>query len=238
MHDPMTVAFDIKSPFKSKPSASWPKGYRSTIVTIWHKDPCRDGSDDSCGWFMRVRHGDDSVREKIRKSIAFNWDDEHHGMFDADGKPRFSTIAIALNFFRFAAGEFFDHDWRKVDRFMRRNLYEIMSFAENAVDSLHAPIVGKYGPTPRDERINGMADCLYGWILRADRPWWKHPRWHVWHWRIQIHPLQRTWQWLFDRCAMCGGRFKFHEGRLGNWDGDRCWHFRCDMSKKDEGEGR
>lgn len=117
MHDPMTVAFEIRSPFRDKPSEMFPEGYRRHFITIWHKDPCRDGSDDSCRWFGGV-----------------------------------------------------------------------------------------------------------------DRPWWRHPRWHVWHWRIQIHPLQRTWQWLFDRCAMCGGRFKFYEGRLSSWDGGRCWHFKCDTS--------
>lgn len=37
MHDPMTVAFEIPRP--------WP------LVTVWHVDPERDGTDDSCDWF-------------------------------------------------------------------------------------------------------------------------------------------------------------------------------------------
>src|SRR6185369_11968379 len=28
----------------------WDTGYRETFITIWHKDPECDGSDDSCGW--------------------------------------------------------------------------------------------------------------------------------------------------------------------------------------------
>ncbi len=48
MHDPMTVAFEILSPFREKPSVLFPHGYRAAVVTIWHKDPERDGSDDSC----------------------------------------------------------------------------------------------------------------------------------------------------------------------------------------------
>lgn len=50
MHDPMTVAHEIKSPFSGKPDKFSPKGRRNTLVTIWHVDPERDGSDDSCGW--------------------------------------------------------------------------------------------------------------------------------------------------------------------------------------------
>lgn len=56
MHDPSTVAFDIKYPWRQRPSQLWPKGYRSTFITIWHEDPmdftgkCRGRSDDSCGW--------------------------------------------------------------------------------------------------------------------------------------------------------------------------------------------
>lgn len=36
-------------------------------------------------------------------------------------------------------------------------------------------------------------------ILRA----W---RWHVWHWRIQIHPVQQLRRRVLTRCAWCGGR--------------------------------
>jgi len=228
MHDPMTVAFDIKSPFKSKPSASWPKGYRSTIVTIWHKDPCRDGSDDSCGWFMRARHGDEAVREKIRKRIDYEWDAQHSGLFDAAGAPRFSVAATAIKLFHFAAFEYFGHNWRRTDRFMKRNHYDIVHFAENGTDSLHPAIVSKYGPVPRDERVREMSNCLYGWILRAERRWWQHPRWHFWHWRIQISSLQLLWRTMFVRCAKCGGRFKYNESASGSWDGDAIWHSRCD----------
>jgi hypothetical protein len=46
MFDPLTVAFEIKYPWKGKGRL-----YRDPIVTVWHKDPCKDGSDDSCDWF-------------------------------------------------------------------------------------------------------------------------------------------------------------------------------------------
>ena len=53
MHDPMTVAFEVKYPWRDKSSGTtklFPKGYRRTFITVWHVDPETDGSDDSCGW--------------------------------------------------------------------------------------------------------------------------------------------------------------------------------------------
>lgn len=45
MFDPNTVAFEIKKPWKNK------RGYRDRFIVVWHKDPCKDGTDDSCDWF-------------------------------------------------------------------------------------------------------------------------------------------------------------------------------------------
>lgn len=45
MFDPLTVAFEIKYPWKGKGRL-----YRDAFITVWHKDPCKDGSDDSCDW--------------------------------------------------------------------------------------------------------------------------------------------------------------------------------------------
>lgn len=78
MHDPQTVAFEIKYPWwryrpwpkkhrysedckwtwqhrlsdkeKQGRDSFWNEGYRDTFITIWHVDPEKDGSDDSCGW--------------------------------------------------------------------------------------------------------------------------------------------------------------------------------------------
>lgn len=50
--------------------------------------------------------------------------------------------------------------------------------------------------------------------------WWQvHPRWHVWHWRIQIHPYMWARRWLLTRCCKCGGRFAYGESPVtGSWD--------------------
>ena len=51
MFEPKTVAFEIKYPWRGRKSEFFPKGYRDTFIIVWHKDPCKDGSDDSCDWF-------------------------------------------------------------------------------------------------------------------------------------------------------------------------------------------
>src|SRR5438270_11469354 len=68
MHDPMTVAFEIRSPIKRK-SNLWPKGYRKSLITIWHVDPETDGTDDSCDWFNRKRPL--STREKALSQAIY-----------------------------------------------------------------------------------------------------------------------------------------------------------------------
>ena len=95
MHDPMTVAFDIRRPWPVKRQMLGGGKYYPSIVTIWHVDPETDGTDRSCGY---------------------------------------------------------------------------LSYVEG-------------------------------------RAWYKHPRWHIWHWRIQVHFLQALKRRLFSRCSRCGKSF-------------------------------
>lgn len=253
MHDPMTVAWSIKSPLKIK-SKCFPEGYRNTLITIWHVDPCRDGSDDSCGWFQRARHGDQAVLEKIVKAFEFDWDrtftcsddDESDspsrtyncGFFapegDGAGMPNMSVSAIVLNLFFLAANEYFKCDggsnWKKSRAFMRRNLYDILILAENPCDSLRDSITRKFGcDTKRDERIRQMAETIYGWILRNEQKWWRHPRFHFHHFKIQIHFLGSLKRFLFSRCAGCKKRFKWGYSPCTNqWDSSGPLWFRSE----------
>lgn len=249
MHDPLTLAFTIKSPFR-KTSKMFPNGYRNPLIEIWHEDPCRDGSDDSCGWFQRSRHGDKEVLERIVKRFEFDWDrtyspsrEDHDeedgdfkpktyfcGYFQPDGMPHLSPIGIVLNLFFLAALEVFKDDRKRADRFMRGHLFDIMLFTENPTDSLFDGLTRKFErgcgeaqtPQRRTDRIHSMASCIYAWILRAERPWWKHPKWHVHHWRIRIPVLQALRRFLFSRCQKCGGRFKWGETPVSHqWERPR-----------------
>ena len=204
MHDPMTVAFDIRWPW------FWMKN-RPQLITIWHVDPEKDGSDDSCGWFIRGRHADQGVLERIVKRFEFDFDrvfksgsgyEYPTGLFRPSGEPKFSTVGVVLNLFFMAVGEHFNSNgtsnWKKARKWMQENLFDLMLFAENTTDSLYENINRVYEAgcnivytkQERDERIRHLASVVYAWILRRERPWYKHPRWHVWHWKVQVHALQ------------------------------------------------
>lgn len=251
MYDPMIVAHEIPYPWRKylpwpkglkyedisiyerhRFSEFWKEGYRETFITIWHVDPETDGTDESCGWFMRAHHGNKEVLERIVKRYEHDWDRVFTsdsgtaydcGYFYQSGDPHFSVPGIVLNLFFLAACEHFNVDgrsnWTKARRWMQTNLFDILHFAENPTDSLFDAITRKYEhgcnelytPRRREESIRKMAQIIYGWILRETRPWWKHPRWHVHHWKIQCHPLQDFKRWAFSRCCKCGKRFKFGE---------------------------
>ncbi len=220
MHAPETLAFSIRRPWPQRSSLDQ-RPYYPDMINIWHIDPETDGSDDSCGWFKRARHGDKAVLERIRAEFEFNWDAEFGSWFFPDGRPRLSVSAITLNMFHRAAYEFYGKSWNKAAAFMRRHLSELLLFAENPIDSLDGSITMKYGPQRRDEKIADFASTVYGWILRAEQPWWRHPRWHFWHWQIQIPALQAFKRWAFSRCAGCGRGFPWGYAPISDgWGGN------------------
>ena len=162
MHDPLTVAFSIEFPWKSK------SGYRPEFITIWHKDPCKDGTDSSC-------------------NHAF--------------------------------------DYRKLNQYekaLNRYLYDAETIFDNR----------PHYPDSREHLwFQELKKLRYEW--RARRGFCRIPwRFHFWHWRFQIHPLQKLFRFLFKRCCKCGKRLGWNEGAMGSWSGDSIWHFRCDDSAK------
>lgn len=74
MHDPRTVAFDIRRPWPSRDQ--WSKirrWYWPNLITIWHRDPEADGSDNSCGWpFPRITEADEKlVADMVEWDLKF-----------------------------------------------------------------------------------------------------------------------------------------------------------------------
>jgi hypothetical protein len=139
MHDPLTVAFEICSPFVRRES-----GIRSQNiwVTIWHRDPEKDGTDDSCGW----------SHPKLTKE-EMEWADE---------------------------------------------------LIDNPNDNLRYYFVGEYL-----EDMKWRIYRIFRLYKKLKRPWYKHPKWHIHHWRFQVHYVQRLKRFLFSRCARCGKRFSW-----------------------------
>ncbi len=230
MHDPNTVSFEIYLGRKKRKNGS----YRSPVLSVWHKDPEKDGTDDSCGWFIRPRHADQKILGEIKKEFEFNFKNNY--WFDKEGKQIFSTSGVLLNMYKTAAWIHFDHDKKKCDKFFRKHLHEILYFAENSFDCGGDDITGKfYLSTNSDllskDRFSGISGMVYSDILRKERKWYQHPRWHVHHWRIQFNSFQRLKRRWWDKCSVCGKR-GFKTSAISDWGGTKRWHQECDTSAK------
>jgi hypothetical protein len=54
-----------------------------------------------------------------------------------------------------------------------------------------------------------------------------HWQWHVWHWKVQIRPLQQLKRFLFERCIECGRRYPWGYSPVSHqWDGPGSRWFR------------
>lgn len=234
MHDPSSLAFEIKSLFRREKSKFFPKGYRPTIISIWHEDPldfagkCGCRSDDSCGWFTPPMLSAD--RELWEKRAAY----EYTVLFakqDAVAKGESyarvcyhpeTTYDAVYWIWRSIRHEHLKNKWwyRTLWRYSSApnaaELEYIQNLASNPVDNLQF----------RFQHEITNAETFWPFYLavlnayrRHARPWYKHPRWHFWHWHIQIHPWQKLRRWVFDRCAGCGKRFSWGYSPTGfSWD--------------------
>lgn len=249
MHDPMTQAFEIKQFWRRK--NEW--GYKPPLITIWHVDPETDGSDDSCGWSRPRLSKDQQARIK---SIA--GDEAREPWFQQYLGKRIDRPTEAESLLRQA--------FMVVGRvFSKQHLckppIEPVTFAEasawaclsigNPVDNFRGSLAFLPGYHSNNE-LDRESDrqytaeqffwCVGAYILRERRPWYRHPRWHVWHWHLQIHPWQQFRRWALSRCCKCGKRFAYGESPIsGSWDSkppkflrseENIYHQSCDDSRK------
>lgn len=143
MHDPMTVIYSCR------------------LFTLWHVDPERDGTDDSCDWFNR-------------------------GKAEDRADPR------------------------------RGAVYEALWDMETLLDN--SP---HYPDSPEHQAFQPLKRAVRAALRPESRRWWRHPRWHVHHWKVQIHTVQSLKRWLFSRCCRCGKGFRWGEAPVsGNWNSD------------------
>ncbi len=243
MHDPQTVAHEIKYPwYRHKPwpkkyrhlegwdkrhawekrmgedeklgcDSFWDEGYRDTFITIWHVDPERDGTDDSCGYsYVKLT--------RKQKNILHNaaWHESRHPHFLAWREKEFSgTVAECESLYRGLV--------LLVCRVLRIKI-TFDQAAKYATEATHIRDVPKFGGAfcflpgyhtnsekdseeNRRQHFEGILAGVARNILTQRRPWYRHPKWHFWHWRFQCQPLILFKRWAFSRCSKCGGRFSW-----------------------------
>jgi len=231
MHDPQSVAFEIYLGRKKKKNGD----YRNPLLTIWHCDPETDGTDDSCGRFIRSRHIDKTILEKVQKEFEFNF--KHNYWFNDGGYPKFSTTGVVIEMYTKASWIIFMHqnggepNRKRHTKFMKEHLYEIMRFAENPTDCIGDSVTMKFGVEDKEYRIKNFVSIIVADIFRKERKWYQNPKWHIHHWKLQFHPIQNIKRRYWDKCCVCKKR-GFKSPGMSDWDGTKRWHMECDTTNK------
>lgn len=219
MHDPMSVAHEINWPWRNK------FGNRNPIITIWHVDPETDGSDDSCGWFSPPPSNEE--KEKVIKLAKVQFDqifsrtvaliqDKSYAYvcYDQDcyGMIYWSWRALK------AMGK---NGWQYGKRLSTEELNEIYCLATNPVDNFQNHKITNV------QQFEDTFLLIWRAFRRFNRKWYQHPRWHIWHWKIQIIPLRNFKRRYWDKCCKCGKR-GFKGPAYSDWNGTRTWCHKCE----------
>jgi hypothetical protein len=214
---------------------------------IWHIDPerKREGQrrDDSCGWFDRTpgpyqQAVDEFLRDTTNMhDVKLALDRRKHmpmPFYEGISKPRTETdraegyprlsqadtlalvlmIATQLERTRWWRNRYPAVWWRKP--FIReRNVMPLaVTLALNPIDNLSSI-----------EEPESMVRLIAGALHREFRPRWKHPRWHVHHWQVNVD-LFRNVRRMFQRCATCRKRLGFGVSPGNPGDGSE-HHMEC-----------
>lgn len=237
MHDPHTQAFVIPYGWRTetfKNGTRW--RYWIPFITIWHVDPEHGGSDDSCGWF---RPPFTAWQREMVKNLA--QDEAREPWFmQIDAKSNDDPVLCEY----LVRGAFYlisrclrnrGHWWlaaypSECDRWAAEmthnpndNFRSTLCFRSGYHSNWYDPDIPN---TPeqdkhwREEQARSFFGAILGKILRERRWWFQHPRWHFWHWKLQIHPLQTFKRWAFSRCCKCGKGFAWgYSPTTYSWNG-------------------
>lgn len=211
MRDPSIVAFEIRYPWWHLSFGG--RKYHDSFITVWHVDPESDGSDDSCGW----------SRVKIPEGEAVRVEAEAKGRIDWYlTYPPDSVESLIYTTYREVA-------WNFNKRALVPGDYPyILDLTHNLHDSLYqwaSSLLLMFVGRERTHDLEYDFTRFYFQMLRLyrthHRPWYKHPKYHFWHYRLQVHPLQSFKRRAFSKCCQCGKGFSWgYSPVCGLWDSD------------------
>lgn len=213
---------------------------------IWHLDPERRAegqrADDSCGWFDRrpreyadavaYLFKDETTLHEINLLLARRVETLapfYKGVSERQlAYPRLAagdTLALCLMVARELESRRWWNGqngkegacrswWRKT--FTKRRDVDGLAFdlALNPLDNLSSI------DTPQ-----AFISLIAGAMGRHFKPWWKHPRWHVHHWKVNFNLPRNLRRMLIDKCGTCGKRLGWNYCPVS--DGSKLHHSDC-----------
>lgn len=237
MHDPCHVIFDIKYPWYSQKPWSkklqdkiksgtlsyeqarrnipknmpHPEGQRNSFITIWHRDPETDGSDCSCYNAHR------SLTSEQKNGIhALSWGEARNPYFlRSNSKTYTGSRSEAESLYRGLILQIceYTHVSMSYDEAAKRAALRI--HGADCIDGadIFCYIPGYHTNNQEDDREDReryfyeMCSGILQSIIAERQPWYKHQKWHIWHWRLQVHPWENFVRRWFDKCEQCGTKF-------------------------------
>ncbi len=201
---------------------------------IWHIDPERSGSgnrrDDSCRWFDRkpgeyatavkdllADEGEvQALMNAFARSVHQPAGYSERGwrrMTPADCLAACLMVAMRLEHLR---------GWRLKSngKWFVRDRYEkamriATALALNETDNLQTS-------DEPESFVRSVASAMN----RAYRPWWRHPKWHVHHWQINVHIWRNLKRATVEKCATCKKPLGFNAVPVNPGDGSH-HHSEC-----------
>ena len=212
---------------------------------VWHIDPEKRGTgnrtDDSCGWFDRTPGAYADAATYILKDETFMHDvrlilarrepmpypfyagiSERHmtGLRLPAGEALALVLMVASElelrrWWNGQNGKSGAHGSTFVKLFDRKRdvTDQAVSLALHPLDNLSTI-----------EEPDRVVRLIAAALNRKLRPWWRHPRWHVHHWKINFD-LSRNLRRMFQPCATCRKPLGFGYSPLHDHDGDH--HMAC-----------
>lgn len=231
MYDPMSVAHEIYLGSKRKRNGN----YKTPLITIWHVDPeknslgCR--GDDSCGWFSPpYTEEEKKAIEKLAKeqysqifARQVAQDEEKSYAYICYNQDAYGAVYWSWRALK-AAGK---KGWQYGKILNAKELNEIYCLATNPVDNVQSTVRN----IKNCEQFTTFFFTVWRVFRRFNRPWYKHPRWHINHWKIQFIPFRNFKRRYWDKCSVCGKR-GFKNSPMSDWDGTKMWHQECDNTSK------
>jgi len=227
---------EIKYPWHDAPSQWWPKGYRHSFITIWHVDPESDGSDDSCGWHSPKLTKDQ--REAMHNIADQEAREPYYLAFKGKKIENPTEAETLLRQAFFLVGMVLNRRFHMKKVTLTEASEWACEMMANPTDNFRSSLafLAGYHSNFVTDNVSDREICaselfcsLARFILRERRPWYRHPRYHFWHYSLQIHPLQHFKRWAFSRCEKCGKGFAWGYAPIsGSWNGTGPLWFRSE----------